>query len=102
MYTADVSPDRHYHLQSEDANRRIDALLEGPVRYGAEDLRHVRMVEAVEAIGTSEARALLKTWGIGSGLLARTAQGALARLNTRPKAPAAAEPAPKPNRGGGM
>jgi predicted Rossmann-fold nucleotide-binding protein len=23
-----VSPDRHYHLQSEDANRRIDALLE--------------------------------------------------------------------------
>lgn len=28
MYTADVSPDRHYHLQSEDANRRIDALLE--------------------------------------------------------------------------
>ena len=26
MYTADVSPDRHYHLQSEDANRRIDAL----------------------------------------------------------------------------
>jgi uncharacterized protein (TIGR00730 family) len=28
VYTADVSPDRHYHLQSEDANRRIDALLE--------------------------------------------------------------------------
>jgi uncharacterized protein (TIGR00730 family) len=28
MYTADVSPDRHYHLQSEEANRRVDALLE--------------------------------------------------------------------------
>ena len=28
MYTASVSPDRRYHLQSEDANRRLDALLE--------------------------------------------------------------------------
>lgn len=28
MYTAGVSPDRHYHLQSEEANRRLDALLE--------------------------------------------------------------------------
>ena len=28
MYTASVSPDRHYHLQSEEANRRLDALLE--------------------------------------------------------------------------
>jgi uncharacterized protein (TIGR00730 family) len=28
VYTADVSPDRHYHLQSEEANRRVDALLE--------------------------------------------------------------------------
>jgi uncharacterized protein (TIGR00730 family) len=28
MYTALVSPDRHYHLQSEEANRRVDALLE--------------------------------------------------------------------------
>ncbi len=28
MYTASVSPERHYHLQSEEANRRIDALLE--------------------------------------------------------------------------
>ncbi len=29
MYTQSVSPDRRYHLQSEEANRRIDALLEG-------------------------------------------------------------------------
>jgi uncharacterized protein (TIGR00730 family) len=28
VYTASVSPDRHYHLQSEEANRRLDALLE--------------------------------------------------------------------------
>jgi len=28
MYTAVVSPDRHYHLQSEEANRQVDALLE--------------------------------------------------------------------------
>ena len=28
MYTLGVSPDRHYHLQSEEANRRLDALLE--------------------------------------------------------------------------
>src|SRR3989454_10337121 len=28
MYTVTVSPDRHYQLQSDEANRRIDALLE--------------------------------------------------------------------------
>jgi uncharacterized protein (TIGR00730 family) len=28
VYTVFVSPDRHYHLQSEEANRRLDALLE--------------------------------------------------------------------------
>ena len=28
MYTDRVSPDRQYQLQSDDANRRIDALLE--------------------------------------------------------------------------
>ena len=28
MYTASVSADRRYQLQSEDANRRLDALLE--------------------------------------------------------------------------
>ena len=28
MYTARVSPERRYHLQSEEANRRLDALLE--------------------------------------------------------------------------
>ena len=28
MYTASVSPDRRYQLQSEEANRRLDALLE--------------------------------------------------------------------------
>ena len=28
MYTASVSADRRYHLQSEEANRRLDALLE--------------------------------------------------------------------------
>ncbi len=28
MYTAGVSPERRYHLQSEEANRRLDALLE--------------------------------------------------------------------------
>src|SRR2546428_6953324 len=28
MYTVTVIPDRHYQLQSDEANRRIDALLE--------------------------------------------------------------------------
>jgi uncharacterized protein (TIGR00730 family) len=28
VYTASVSPERRYHLQSEEANRRLDALLE--------------------------------------------------------------------------
>ena len=28
MYTASVSPERRYHLQNEEANRRLDALLE--------------------------------------------------------------------------
>ncbi len=28
MYTAHVSPERRYHLQNEEANRRLDALLE--------------------------------------------------------------------------
>ena len=28
MYTRSMSPERHYHLQSEEANRRLEALLE--------------------------------------------------------------------------
>ena len=57
MYTADVSPDRHYHLQSEEGNRRLDALLE-----------HLRVPESSWAFYADMLTTALKMYEDGAGV----------------------------------
>jgi hypothetical protein len=68
---------------SLEVSRRIGDLLEqlDPERSPAQ-LRPLRAVEAVEKIGTPEARQLLATWseGVPTARLTREAKGALERL----------------------
>lgn len=57
MYTAYVSPERHYHLQSEEANRRVDALLE-----------HMRVPEAGWPFYADMLTTVLKLFEDGAGI----------------------------------
>ena len=57
MYTADVSPDRRYHLQAEEANRRLDALLE-----------HLRVPESAWPFYAEMLTTALKMYEDGAGV----------------------------------
>src|SRR5712691_4043394 len=57
MYTVNVSPDRHYQLQSDEANRRIDALLE-----------HLRVPEATWRLYGEMLTTVLKMFEDGAGV----------------------------------
>ena len=57
MYTASVSADRRYQLQSEDANRRLDALLE-----------HLRVPEASWPLYAEMLTTALKMFEDGTGV----------------------------------
>ena len=57
MYTASVSADRRYQLQSEDANRRLDALLE-----------HLRVPEASWPLYAETLTTALKMFEDGTGV----------------------------------
>ena len=57
MYTASVSADRRYQLQSEDANRRLDALLE-----------HLRVPEATWPLYAEMLTTVLKMYEDGTGI----------------------------------
>src|SRR5215467_15875239 len=57
MYTVLVSPDRHYQLQSEDANRTIDALLE-----------HLRVPESTWRLYAEMLTTVLKMREDGAGV----------------------------------
>ena len=57
MYTAHVSADRHYQLQSDEANRRIDALLE-----------HLRVPEGTWRLYGEMLTTVLKMFEDGAGV----------------------------------
>ncbi len=57
MYTASVSADRRYHLQSEEANRRLDALLE-----------QLRVPEATWPLYSEMLTTALKMYEDGAGM----------------------------------
>jgi hypothetical protein len=57
MYTQTVSPERRYHLQSEDANRRLDALLE-----------HLRVPETSWRLYSELLTTVLKMYEDGAGI----------------------------------
>ena len=57
MYTSRVGPDRHYQLQSGEANRRIDALLE-----------HLRVPEATWRLYAEMLTTVLKMFEDGAGV----------------------------------
>jgi WD40 repeat protein len=74
---------------SLEMQRRIEQLLdrlEGPV-HQPEHLRWLRAVEVLEAVGTSEARAVLQklAGGVSGARLTREARASLQRLERRPK-----------------
>jgi uncharacterized protein (TIGR00730 family) len=57
VYTATVSPERRYHLQSEEANRRLDALLE-----------HLRVPESTWPLYADMLTTALKMYEDGAGV----------------------------------
>src|SRR5713101_6445171 len=57
MYNVNVSPDRHYQLQSDEANRRVDALLE-----------HLRVPEASWRLYSEMLTTVLKLFEDGAGV----------------------------------
>jgi WD40 repeat protein len=67
-----------------DLRQRVERLLQRlqERRFGADELRLLRAVEAVEAIGSAEARKLFTEWAGGAreGLLTEEARAALERL----------------------
>ncbi len=72
---------------SAEAKRQIEALLNGLATLSPERLREVRAVEALEHVGTPEARKLLEALagGAASARLTREAKEALRRLPTPAK-----------------
>ncbi len=66
-----------------EGKERIDAVLNGPAKYGTTDLRRARAVETATMTGTEDARRLLDRWANGDGLLAEEAKAAAARMDRR-------------------
>jgi hypothetical protein len=76
---------------TEELRRQATRLLERIATLSTERLRHVRAVEALEYMGTPEARKLLEVVAEGApeARLTREAKAALERLNRRSGLPSA-------------